>query len=124
MKHSSIILENKNFRLALSSQGAAESLILKKSGEELLANADTPFFTLTEERPYNNEVKLAQPMKRTTFSANTLRQEGGRLIIGFEKIHFEAAVQVEIKEQYIVFTLVDFLIKFRMEIYKIITNKK
>ena len=51
MKHSSIILENKNFRLALSSQGAAESLILKKSGEELLANADTPFFTLTEERP-------------------------------------------------------------------------
>ncbi len=110
MKHSSIILENKNFRLALSSQGAAESLILKKSGEELLANADTPFFTLTEERPYNNEVKLAQPMKRTTFSANALRQEGGRLIIGFEKIHFEAAVQVEIKEQYIVFTLVDFLV--------------
>lgn len=110
MKHSSIILENKHFRLALSPFGAAESLTLKKNGEELLANADTPFFSLTEERPYNNEVKLAHPMKRTTFSANSLRQEGDRLIIGFEKIHFEAAVQVEIKEQYMVFTLVDFLV--------------
>ena len=105
-----IIFENKNFRLALSPQGAAESLILKKSGEELLANTDTPFFSLTEERPYNNEVKLAQPMKRTTFSANSLRLEGDQLIIGFEKIHFEAVVQVEIKERYMIFTLVDFLV--------------
>lgn len=47
-----IILENKKFRLALSAEGAAESLILKSSGKELLANADTPFIALTEERPY------------------------------------------------------------------------
>ncbi len=111
MKHSSIILENKHFRLALSPFGAAESLILKKSGEELLANSDTPFFSLAEERPYHNEVKLAQPMKRTAFSANSLRQEGDRLIIGFEKIQFEAVVQAEIKEQYMVFTLVDFPVR-------------
>ena len=37
--------------------------------------------------------------------------ENGRLIVGFELLDFEAAVDVKITSNYIVFTLVDFIVK-------------
>ncbi len=106
----SVVLENQAFRLTLSSFGMAESLVLKKSGTECLFRDDPlPFFTLTEDRPYNNELKLAHPHKRTTYAANRIRYEGGRLIVGFEQIALEAVVEVTVKPSYMVFTPVDFL---------------
>ena len=107
-----VILENDIFRLVLSSDCVAESLVLKANGEECIYTAEKlPFFSLTEERPYNNEIKLAYPNKRTTFQANRVRAEGERLIVGFELIDFEAVVTVKIAPRYIVFTLTDFILK-------------
>ena len=105
-----ITLENKYFALTLSENCRALSLINKETGETYL-NEDTPlpFFSVTEERPYNNEIKLAYMNKRTTFQANRVRKEGDNLIIGFELVLFEAVVKVTVKDSYIAFTLVDFL---------------
>jgi len=109
----SIILENSKFRLILNENAVAESLILKANGEELISKGnELPFISLTEERPYNNEIKLAHPNKRTTFQANRIRMENGKLIIGFELITFEAVVDVKIADRYMAFTLEDFNIKY------------
>ena len=93
-----IVLENKKFRLVLSETGTAESLILKSKGIECLSDTKIPFCTLTEDRPYHNEIKLAYPTARTTFSANRIRLEGENLIVGFELIDFEAVVSVDIRD--------------------------
>ena len=108
----SIVLENEVFKLILASDGKAESLVLKSNGEECIDTKEKlPFFSLTEERPYNNEIKLAHPNKRTVFGANSLRMEEGKLIVGFELIKFEAVVEVTVAPRYMVFTLTDFLVK-------------
>ena len=107
-----VILENDIFRLVLTPDCVAESLVLKSNGEECIHTAETlPFFSLTEERPYNNEIKLAHPNKRTTFQANRVRMEEGKLIVGFELIHFEAVVDVRVAPRYMVFTLTDFIVR-------------
>ena len=108
----SIRIENKLFCLLLNEQCVAESLVLKKTGEECLQKEDTmPLFSLTEPRPYNNEIKLAYPNKRTTFQANRVRREGNKLIVGFELVTFEAVVEIKETDDYIAFTLSDFIIK-------------
>ena len=107
-----IVLENKKFKLELSSECVAKSLVLKSNGEEcLFSDCPLPFFSLSEERPYNNEIKLAHPNKRTVFDANRVRRENGKLIVGFELLDFEAVIDVNITERYMVFTLTDFLVK-------------
>lgn len=105
-----IILENEMFKLVLSAEGKAESLVLKQTGRECLYEEKLPFFTLTEQRPYNNEIKLAHPIKQTTFGANRVRMEDGNLIVGFDLIRFEAVVKVDITPRYMVFTLTDFIV--------------
>ena len=60
-----------------------------------------PISTITEPRPYQNEVKLAYPNKRTTFKSNSVRKEGDKLIIGYELIPWEATVSVKITPDYI-----------------------
>ncbi len=108
----SIILENSKFCLTLGENAVAESLILKASGEEcIMKGCELPFFSLTEERPVNNEIKLAHPNKRMTFGANRLRMEDGQLIVGFELIKFEAVVDVKIADRYMAFTLNKFNVK-------------
>jgi len=106
-----IVLENAKFRLELSPDGTAESLILKSKGIECLFEEKLPFCTLTEERPYHNEVKLAHLVKKTTFGANRLRMENGELIVGFELIDFEAVLRVEISERYMIFSLKEFIVR-------------
>ncbi len=108
----SIIIENKELCLNLGEDCVAKSLVCKSTGEECLVQGENmPFFSLTEDRPYNNEIKLAHPNKRTTFQANRVRREGNRLIVGFELVTFEAVVEVKEADKYISFDLVDFLIK-------------
>ena len=112
MEETKMIFENDAFRLVLTSDCIAQSLTLKSNGEECLcASEKQPFFSLTEERPYNNEIKLAYPTKRTTFEANRVRRDGQKLIVGFELLDFEAIVDVKIASRYMVFTLTDFLLK-------------
>lgn len=106
-----IILENGQLRLTVGPDCIAKSLIHKASGQECLAaGEDIALFSVTQERPFNNEVKLAHPNKRTSFQANRIRREGDRLIIGFEITPFEAVVEVRETDEYIAFTLSDFIV--------------
>ena len=92
----SILIENRHFCLKLSENCVAQSLVLKSGGEECLEpDSMVSFFTLTQNRPYNNEIKLTYPNKRTEFRANRVRREGDELIVGFELVTFEAVVTIE-----------------------------
>ena len=55
-----IIIENPLFRLTIGEDCIAQSLVCKANGEEcLVKDAKLPLFSVTQERPFNNEVKLA-----------------------------------------------------------------
>jgi len=110
MKDSGFILENDLFILKVCDDCTAESLVCKATGEECLAETGVPLFSLTEPRPYNNEIKLGYPNKRMTFSANRVRLVDDMLIAGFELVGFEAKVKVDIKPQYMTFTLMEFIV--------------
>jgi hypothetical protein len=109
-----IVLENEIFCLTLGEDAVAKSLVLKRTGEELLApENDQPFFSVTQERPYNNEVKLTHMNRQTTFPAERVRMEEGKLIVGFAIAPYEAVVAVKIAPTYITFTLEGFLTRTR-----------
>lgn len=107
-----IIVENESFNLTIDSYCRAASLIFKKTGEELLnTDEETALFSLTQERPFNNEVKLAHMNKITTYQANrVVRVDGDRIYIGFEEIPYEAVVSVAITPAYITFTLEELIV--------------
>ncbi len=105
-----VTFENVRFSLTIGENGVAESLKLKSTGEELLANSTTPLFSVTQARPYNNEIKLIYANKRTTYAANRIHREGEKLIVGFKTIPYEAEVGVRITDDYLVFTLNRFLV--------------
>jgi hypothetical protein len=88
----------------------AKSLIYKVTGEEMLATGeDISIFSLTQLRPFNNEVKLAYMNKRTTYQANKISVEGNKITVGFEIVPCQAIVEFDIKDDYIVFTLSDLI---------------
>ncbi|MBQ2629885.1 MAG: hypothetical protein IJG13_09435, partial [Kiritimatiellae bacterium] len=61
-----IVLENSRLRLVIGADACARSLTVKSSGEELLDTSERiALFSTTQERPFNNEIKLAWPNKRT-----------------------------------------------------------
>ena len=105
-----IVFENKKFRLTVGEDAIATSLVYKKSGEELLAQGEgIALFSLTQPRPFNNEVKLAYMNKRTTFEANKIERNGNELTVSFEIIPCKALIKVDVKDEYITFTLSDFV---------------
>lgn len=104
-----IIIENKRIVLSLCEDGTAVSLICRETGEECLADGERlPLFSVTEARPFNNEIKLAHPNKQMTFSACHIRTEGNYLRISFDLVHFDAIVEVCEREDYITFRLARF----------------
>ncbi len=106
-----IVVENARFRLVVGADAIAKSLVSKKTGEELLELRDpTPFFSVTQDRPFNNEIKLVHPHTRTTYPANSLRREGDRLVVGFEIAPYEAVVTVKTTDDYALFELTDFIV--------------
>ncbi len=101
-----IIIENDQMKLVISADGYAKSLVCKATGTECLVQGKkTALSTITEPRPYQNEVKLAYPNKKTTFKSNRIRKEGDKLIIGYELIPWESTVKINTKPDYIAFTL-------------------
>jgi len=107
-----IVFENDEVRLVIGKDGTSKSLVFKPANEEcLIKGKSLPVSTITQDRPYQNEVKLAYPCEETTFRSNAVHREGDRLIIGYELIHYKVAVKVEIKPHYIRFTLDDFIVK-------------
>ncbi|MEA4822821.1 MAG: hypothetical protein VB111_01740 [Clostridiaceae bacterium] len=110
-KSQDIILENEQFKLVVGPDCITKSLVYKPNAEECLtAGEEVALFSVTQERPFNNEVKLAHPNKRTTFQANRVHREGNSLIIGFEITPFEAVVEVREASDYIAFRLDRFIV--------------
>ena len=104
-----IIIENDYFKLVIDEKCRAKSLFCKETGEECLkTDVRVPLFSITEERPFNNEIKLAYMNKRTVFEANRVRIEDGRLIVGFELLLFEAVIGFTVKKDYASFELIGF----------------
>ena len=104
-----IIIENGAFRLVVGEDAIAKSLVCKANGQECLTpNVKLPLFASIQERPFNNEVKLAYPCKRTAFSANSLRREGDRLIVGFDVAPYYAFIKITQQDSYVNFALEGF----------------
>ncbi len=104
-----VTIENDRIKLTISSDGIATSLVCKPTGAEcLMQGVNIPICTLTQERPYQNEIKLAYPTKETTFKANSVRRDGDTLIVGFELIPWEAIIHITTTPVYIGFRLDDF----------------
>ena len=106
-----VVIENARFSLTVGNDAIVKSLKLTATDEELLDLRDpTPFMSVTQARPFNNEIKLKYPHRRTTYLANRIRREGDRLVVGFETAPYEAAVSVKATDDYITFTLEDFIL--------------
>jgi len=105
-KTDDVIIENEQTKLVITSDGIVKSLVFKPTNTEcLIQGKKVPVSTITEPRPYQNEVKLAYPNKKTTFKSNAVRKEGDKLVISYELIPWEATVGVKIAADYIAFTL-------------------
>ena len=110
--HGDIVLENARLRLTLGDDAVVKSLTVKPSGEECVdATEKLPIFSVTQDRPFNNEIKLTYPNTETTYPANRLRREGDELIVGFEIAPYEARVRVREEKDYLLFELAGFIVK-------------
>src|ERR1051326_6316894 len=98
-----ITLENAEFRLAISSSGNAHSLLHKPTGRGCLPPAPIPMFSVTQYRPYDNELQLSFPAKPKTFPAESVRREGNRLVVAFALVGYEAVIQLRITDAYLAF---------------------
>jgi hypothetical protein len=102
----SIVLENPEMRLVISSSGSAQSLVHKPTGQECLAkDVAAPMFNVTQYRPYDNELQLAYPARITAFPADQVRREGDKLVVNFALVGYEALIGVTITDAYIAFRL-------------------
>jgi hypothetical protein len=91
-----VVVETAAFRLVVNPDATARSLVLKATGEEMLEPREgIPVFASTQTRPFNNETRLVQQAKRTTYPANRVRREGDLIYMGFETAPYEVAVRVE-----------------------------
>ena len=101
-----IVLENSDFRLVIGHDGRARSLVHKATGQECLApQAAVPMFTVTQYRPYDNELQLAYPAKVTSFPAQSVQRRGDELIVSFALVGYEATIGLTITDNYIGFTM-------------------
>ena len=106
---SDVVIETARFKLVIGDNARAKSLVVKATGEEMLdLREDVPAFSAVQPRPFNNEVKLVFPHKRTEFRADRVRREGDDLYVGFELVSYEAKIRVCERPDYVTFELVDF----------------
>jgi len=103
-----VVVETKALRLVLGDDATAKSLVVKATGAEMLEPREgIPVFATTQIRPFNNEIRLVQQAKRTTYPANRVRREGDLLFVGFETAPYEVVVQVrETEAGYVAFQAV------------------
>ncbi len=105
-KDNDVIIENAEMRLVFSSNGTAKSLIHKATGQEcLMKSVNLPAFSITQDMPYDNEIKLTYPAKPKTFNSDSLYREGDNIVVGFELTDYEAVISLNITDNYIGFTL-------------------
>ena len=106
-----VVIENEQFKLVIGSNAIAKSLVLKSNGEEcLMPGKNMAVFSVTQERPYHNELKLGHPNRKTVFQADTVYRKGDQLIVGFELVPWEAVIRVKVTPSYVGFSLEGFLV--------------
>jgi hypothetical protein len=106
VKEGGIVVENTEMRLIFNTDGTARSLISKATGQECLdTSKKIPAFSITQYRPYDNEVMLAYPAKKMIFAADSIYRSGDDLIVNFELTDYEATIGLNITDHYIGFTL-------------------
>ena len=111
IKNKDIVIENEQLRLVVGSDCLVKSLLCKATGEECAeAGEEISLISVTQERPFNNEVKLSHPNKRTTYQGCCLRREGDELIVGFEIAPYKARIGICEKPGYVGFKLIDFIV--------------
>ena len=102
-------LDNDAFTLVVGTNAQVRSLIIKEGGVEcLVPQLRTALFSVTQDRPFNNENKLSEPTQKTTYEAVSLRREGDKLIAGFRHRQYEAVVSVKNGNGYMAFKLENF----------------
>lgn len=101
-----VVIENTAMRLVIGADGVARSLIYKATGEECLATeVRTPICAITQYRPYDNENFLIFPAKPRVFPANKVERRDDRLYVEFQDTYDIAVIKLDIKENYIGFSL-------------------
>lgn len=105
----SISFETESVSFIVGKNGRALSLYDKRNKEELLADGNSPLFSVSQDRFFDNEQKLMHPSRRENIDSDSIRYENGSLIAGFSPLPYEAKIDVEYKNGYFVFTLSDFL---------------
>ena len=104
-----VVIENARLKLTIGANARAKALVVKETGEQLLdLREDIPVFSVIQDRPFNNEVKLTFPNKRTEFRADRVRRVGADLFVGFELVSYEAKIHLTEANDYVLFELVDF----------------
>ena len=107
-----VVLENARLKLIVGDNAVVQSLQVKPSGEECVDPTEQlPLFSVTQDRPFNNEIKLTYPNTQTTYPANSVRQVGDELIVGFEIAPYEARVKVRVAKDYLLFELAGFIVE-------------
>lgn len=107
-----IIIENEQFKLVIRPDGTSKSLVFKPTGEECLVSGENiPIFSVTQARPYHNEIKLSHPNKEMTFEADSVRREGDSLIVGFELVPYEAIISIKETPEYLSFRFEDYIVE-------------
>jgi hypothetical protein len=93
---SAIVLENAEMRMAINPAGFAQSLIHEATGQEcLMKNTSTPMFSVTQYRPYDNELQLAYPARAKEYPAEHVRRENDRLIVTFALVGYQASIRLK-----------------------------
>lgn len=104
-----VIIENARMKLVIGADAVVKSLKVKGCAEELLAAGENvSAFSVVQDRPFNNEVKLLWPNRRTEYRANRLCREGDDLLVGFEQVSYGARIRLTEQDEYVLFELVDF----------------
>ena len=110
--HGEVVVENERFRLEVGEDAVVRSLKVKPSGEECIDPTEgISLFSVTQDRPFNNEIKLTYLNAETTYQANRVRREGNELIVGFETAPYEARVLVTEAPDFVLFELAGFIVK-------------
>lgn len=119
-----VTVENRRFRLTVGDDATVKSLVHKPSQEECLdGDAATPFCSIKQYRPYDNENFLMFPAKPRTFAANKIERHNDTLRVEFQDTYDIAYIKVNETDDYISFDFVgrdyrieDFGVKRKTEI--------
>lgn len=103
-----VVIENQEFRLAITDDGLVSSLVYKPDNRECLStDVKIPVCAITQYRPYDNENFLMYPAKPRSFPSNKAWMNGDTLVVEFSDTYDIAKIKVDVTPAYISFDLVD-----------------